>query len=607
MVAGSRSICSMHPGGAFTYTVNATTDVFTADANYTPTNGDTFTPDLNLVSTLPAPMLGITAYFVPVYVICQVSGQTFKIEQGTFGNFGPPQPCTGVTVDVATTGSGTLYAYLYTSNTYYLDADPTGYPMGTTFAYLRPQLTSECGTTAPTSGGKYYAYNAGTPNGYLCAYISIPSNATPGTFTTHTVWCGTNVSTNCTTFDWDIEVVAPPNVSYTPPGSFSSLASKTKWEQMMVARPCPLSGCGTGIPADPTTVSGPANYCDPLANPMPVTDYGAATSSTVSMYGWNLLFDNMAIYTGNTVYRTGCFATAMGHSGASDLQSVRFYVTATGGNTIGYMHFTESLFRACRVLNDSSYCTTGLLMQNNAVPSAGPFQAPVALRPMSFGLDDILALRKYGGLTMPKWAEIRDGLYSTVQRATESDASGVRYAAQAYQLAGLAAYSIIQDWQNSHDARAPWAVKKIADYIWAHYDMTSHTWMNLEGPSPSPWCIDTGLPWFMNDNDGNCGQFVFQRLQIMASAAFWWYYAYTGDTTYRDEGDELIAHIWDQMDNSMYYGPTGKEDSEMYYNSFNAVGWRTGTLRVDQWFGDPPSGGSLIGGNVKIGGNVVIH
>lgn len=691
MIAGSRSFCEQSPSAGFTYTVNATTDVFTAAAGYTPTNGDTFTPDANLVSTLPAGMLGITSYQQPVYVVCQVSGQNFKIEQSTYGGFLPPQTCTGTTVDVTTAGTGTLTGWLIDiTKTYYLDADPTGFPMGTTFEYLRAAGTSECNTTAPQSGGKYYAFNAGQAAGTICIIPTIPVNATPGIYPTQTVWCGTSVSTNCTTFDWDIDVIAPPSVSYTPPVSFSAIPGLAEWQGIMIARPCPGSSCGdNNIPPTASTVSGPANYCVPLTSTInPINALGTSNQATVSYYSWNLLFDNMTIYTGNTDYRTNCFAHGMNRatypvtpstlavglpnnsmttsivlvSGAayesnmilqidaeqfgcgvltvntfancergynstgpnigahsigasvsdSGLPPAKQFITQQGGAMSAIGHFTESSFRACRVFSDNSYCTAGLLMKNNIVPSLGPVQATVAGRPMAYGLDDIVALVKYGGLTiadLPHWTNIRDGLYSLVQRATESTVSGVRYALQQYQL-GLIVHALIADWQLSGDTRAPWMAKRVADLIWEDYDQVNHVVMNIEGPSPSPWCSDVLYPWFMNDVDGSCGVhgLGFQRLQMHEVVPFWWYYAYTGNTTYRDRGDDIFNHVWDNVQGAGIGGPSGKDASEEYYNSFNDVAWRSGSLTVSQWYGDPVTvSGRTISGAVRITGPVSLR
>jgi len=584
VIAGNRSFFVTTPMYAFNFTVDPATSIFkVTGGTYTPTNGDILTVETS--GTLPGGMYSLVDNYWPNWDVCDVGvggAGTFHLKQDA-NNFTVPGPCTGTLQTVSDAGTGIHTASLYNTNTsswsLYLNSDPTGFPAGTTFAYKVPLSTSECNYSARTnSGGKIFSPYGPT----ICIVASVPPNATPGTMTTHITFCGTNASGNCTTFDWVIDVVAPPNITYAPPSSFTSIPGLAKWEGVMTARPCPNSMCGNaGDPA--SLLSGPANYCDPLSSPSPVNYLGAATSSTVSFYGWNLLFDNMAIYTGNPVYRTGCFQAGMGHAGTTDLQSVRHYVTAGGGSMIGYAHFTESLFRAARAFNDSSYSDAGLLMKNNYIVAYGPKLGLSQLRENSYGLDDAVALFKYGNYNAPTWADVRDGLYGFVLRATESNTSGVRYAQQAYML-GLAAHAFEADWQVSADPRAPYAIKRILDYEWANYDKTNHMMMNLEGPAgTSPWCADFNL-WFTSSGgvDGNCGTHPpnWQSLQMMIVHAFWWYYAYTGDTTYRDEGDDWFAHAFDQG------GLTGKQASEAYYDSFNAVGWRTGTLKVNQWYGD---------------------
>jgi hypothetical protein len=248
------------------------------------------------------------------------------------------------------------------------------------------------------------------------------------------------------------------------------------------------------------------------------------------------------------------------------------------------------------VLSDNSYCTAGSLVGNGpgAPASIGPILDFGNLRPLAFELQDAVALHKYAATDIPFYADFRDALYSFVQRATESDASGARFNQQQYQDA-LAGYAIINDWQVSHDARAPWAIKRLADRMWADYDQTNHRYMNIEGPDPSPWCASNTSYWFANgDFVANCGNVYsigtppigWQALGMHLVHVFWWYYAYTGDTTYRDHGDEIFNHIFDNMDLASGYPPSGKTDSEIYYTSFNGVGWRTGTLTVNQWYGD---------------------
>ncbi len=277
------------------------------------------------------------------------------------------------------------------------------------------------------------------------------------------------------------------------------------------------------------------------------------------------------------------------------LPAVRQFITIKGGSMTTYGHFTESSFRACRVLSDSSYCTAGLLMQNNFVPSFGPVVQPLAYRPDTYGLDDIVALKKYGNVTMSRWADVRDAVYSLAQQATESDASGYRFPAQAFQN-GLVGKSLIEDWQLSGDPRAPWMIKRLADIIWEFYDQTNHWWQNIEGPCPtSPWGGDANYWFTATDVTGNCGNYStptnqgWQRYQMHAVSIMWWYYAYTGDTTYRDRGDELFQHNFDFTQGAGIGGLSGKDNSEIYHNSFNGVGWRSGALSVNQWFGDATS------------------
>lgn len=85
----------------------------------------------------------------------------------------------------------------------------------------------------------------------------------------------------------------------------------------------------------------------------------------------------------------------------------------------------------------------------------------------------------------------------------------------------------------------------------------------------------------------------------MLSFVFHFYYLWTGDQTYRDEGDNFFSHALDQ--NGIL---TGKAASESYYMSFQDVAIRTGALSIFQWFGDVLPSGVYAGGNLRSAGNV---
>jgi hypothetical protein len=96
---------------------------------------------------------------------------------------------------------------------------------------------------------------------------------------------------------------------------------------------------------------------------------------------------------------------------------------------------------------------------------------------------------------------------------------------------------------------------------------------------------------------------VGQKLQDLVSPAFAWYYAATGDTTYRDAGDDWFQHA---LDAGLY---TGKESGQIYYWSFQYPAWRSGAISINQWYGDPgsTSSSSVITGQVTISGSASIQ
>lgn len=483
------------------------------------------------------------------------------------------------------TGTHTFSIYQYATARPYVQGDPTGFPMGTTFSWQVPVSNLECLGTAPSTNGHYWSVGEGP----LCARANVPSNATPGTYTTVWTVCDDLVCTNTKTLSWNIVVEAPPNISYTPPSSFTTLPGLSTVVSVMTDRSCPVnSASGFGC-----TNSGPADFCGTdMNNPM----FGSMEPSVfgVLFYSWGLLYDNMKLYTGTSVYETGCFAAAE--------TLVKNYVNnslSPPGAAVPFFEFTEGLFRMGRVSGDASFTNAAKSLTNYGFYIFTPVPAFVSLRENSFGFEDTIAQYKYAGTTNPVWDNQRDGLYSLMYRTTESNASGARFPLQAFMYGGLATHSIIGDFQISQDSRAPELVKRAADTIWLNYNQTTHNIMNLEGPNGSPWCSNGA--WF-TAGDGNCGIWPpeYQNLQLMIVEAFYWYYAYTGDTTYRDRGDDMFQHALD------IGGLSGKQSSEAYYTVFNAIAWRTGALTAFQWFGDPSTNpnGVYTGGSLITAGSV---
>lgn len=688
VIAGHTTIFGMTPKLAFTYTVDPITSIFTVTGGtYTPQNNDNVTPEETpggvgwTGNTLPAGMFGMLNAVRPFYAICSATPTTFLLYESS---------CSGNRTMVTDAGTGTHTMSLYPggrSDQTYLTMDPTGFPVGTTFTYLYYNSTSECFQTAPTAMGKVYS----PFEGQLCAYAAVPSNATPGSYTTTWQFCDSPSGGNCTNFTWVIQVIAPPTITYTPPTSAPAW-DKSFWEGVMIARPCPGNGSSPagacGNLTDPTSLSGPPNYCGPtLSNPQPINNLGAAVDASVSFYGWNLLFDNMAQYTGNMLYRTSCFQSAMGHggilasstlngnilstdttitlnsastfqpnqafqfdgpagevawcptltglvytgcirgyqhaaamhsngdvaNGAYGLSSVRDYVTYNcigpgTGCTNTFSTYPYSLFRAARVFNDVSYFNAAVSLQNFVFLAFGPKPGFQVLRETSYGLDIATAIKRFANTSVTFYGPQRDFLYSFMLRTTEPDANNTRFPQQSYIAGGLAIHALISDWQTSQDNRAQYLVKRYLDLFWSHYySVSMGAFINLEGPDRSPWCLQ-GTVWFVPlGGDGGCGQYLnqYQELGSMITEGFYWYWAMTGDDTYRSRGDALWANIFhDYGSNS--FGASGKENSQVYYNTFNGQGFRTLTLSPFAQFGDPSTNpiGVYTGGNLRSAGNV---
>jgi hypothetical protein len=60
-------------------------------------------------------------------------------------------------------------------------------------------------------------------------------------------------------------------------------------------------------------------------------------------------------------------------------------------------------------------------------------------------------------------------------------------------------------------------------------------------------------------------------LNNLVAPAFAWYWRLTGDDIYRERGDDMFAHVF--QDGDPYYA---KQWSQVYYWSWDFVAWRKG-------------------------------
>ncbi len=580
LIAGKRTIFMFRPQYAFDFTCVAATDVCTVTGSiYTPVNGQTGTTDST--GTLPGGISTMVQFAWPTYALCNASGFTFKLKQND---------CSGALVDITSTGTGThtFSMYAYNSQRIYLDAPPTGLPASTSFSWRTGTGGTgyTCHDAAPTSGGKIYDPPGGDGSeNPLCMDVTLSSGASAGTGTGSIVLCEDAVSTNCRTFTFPYNVAVLTPVTPTPPVSFPAIPGLTNWQAKMTATNG-MGGSDNG--------AGPADYCTPRSSP--TQDWTNMPEQSVVYYGWGLLFWNIGKYTSDSTWNN-CGTRAGGY--------MKFYIDSNWTPpTLGvpaYKQFCEVMYRATRITGDASYAAEATRLQGTTYLYYGVESNLSFAREMAYGLSTTVCLNKYGSITPTYWNDLRDTVYGFLLRATEASA-GNRLDSQTFYI-GLMMDAIIADWQITGDVRAPYVIKRAWDYIQSNYDAMSHTQMWDAGVDGGPACTTTAL-WFQGDPIGACFPTINgQKLQNLSSHAASWYYALTGNTTYRDQGDDWFEH---SMDASLY---TGKEAAQNYYYSFNYVCWRSGACTYNQWYGDAAStgGGTKISGAVRITGSVTVH
>ncbi|PYM83729.1 MAG: hypothetical protein DME13_14905, partial [Candidatus Rokuibacteriota bacterium] len=137
-------------------------------------------------------------------------------------------------------------------------------------------------------------------------------------------------------------------------------------------------------------------------------------------------------------------------------------------------------------------------------------------------------------------------------------------------MVGLTSEALIMYFEKTGDSRVLPAVRTAMDWLWANAWVAADQafWYQNWVPDPA-----TSMPAQSGGPD----------LNLLIAPAFAWLYAQTGDTTYRDRGDQVFAGGVLKA----FLG-SGKQFDQNYAWSFDYVKWRgggaqpppTGTLRV---------------------------
>jgi hypothetical protein len=146
-------------------------------------------------------------------------------------------------------------------------------------------------------------------------------------------------------------------------------------------------------------------------------------------------------------------------------------------------------------------------------------------------------------------------------------------------MVGLTAHALIRDWEQTHDPRLLPALRRAADWMWANAWIPSAQAMWYEFPSQGLQCCQAST--------------AADDLNLLIAPIYAFLYRQTGDTKYRDQGDQLFAG---GVTGAYLYG--GKQFNQNYWWSFDYVTWRRGladetppTVTITA----PPGGASVAG------------
>jgi hypothetical protein len=483
--------------------------------------------------TTGTPPQGIWTLYASVwatYAVCDVQGTTFTLHRNN---------CAGRVETFTTPGTGTHYVAFveslksYQKNVYV--SSLSGLPANTQPTWWRYSYGCTAGPVR-TAGSVPYSWN-GTDA--LCLQMKVPDTATAGDYTISITVSDAPSGGNSTVLQFPITVVhLPPTqtqaIDWT---SVPPIPGLSQWEQQMVS-----------------TNKGGAQWCPDKANPTEVMYFGV--EAQVWYYDGARVYYQIADYTGDQQWANCALNIASQYSD---------YILHAKGGIPGWRVFPKGLVMSLCPTCDPKYAEAlhALINANISAQLSGlPWDGRG--REMAYGLDLEVAQQNAFGEPHKNLTNTADILIGCLLAYT--DGTG-RYAMYQTFLTGLVMEALIGYWDLTHDARVPYAIRRMIDDIWARYDTKKHAIMYNADNDPAK-CGNVAS-WFNTATGGNCGLNDHAGLNNMVAPAFAWYWRQTGDNTYLTRGDDIFSH---SLDEDLY---SGKQFSQNYRWSFDYVKWRS--------------------------------
>ena len=255
------------------------------------------------------------------------------------------------------------------------------------------------------------------------------------------------------------------------------------------------------------------------------------------------------------------------------------YVIPNNGRVPGYWNFTTGQRHDYELTGDTASRNGVLMLAQNAIYAAnGPLTSAIETalsREISYAIVSYVDSEMLGAARNPQleaYIDIQLGHFDQwfvsktsrcLSNCDPASATG-KYYVQPF-MVGIAAEALIAYYQEIYpDPRIPNAVKIAADWLWTHaWDAPNKTfWYENQISDPSQ--IPSGY-WPSATFSSSAPD-----LNLLIAPAYAWLYRMTGDTTYRDQGDQVFVG---GVANSWLDGP--KQFNQNYRWSFAFVKWRS--------------------------------
>jgi hypothetical protein len=250
------------------------------------------------------------------------------------------------------------------------------------------------------------------------------------------------------------------------------------------------------------------------------------------------------------------------------------WVIPNKGGVPGYWNFTQGLTKDYLRSGDAQSKNAVLFLSNNAAFASGgtPFSYIIGAelsRETAYAINSYLNAEKVGAparARLDAYVDVALGhldqwFVSKTYRCPSVETCGGgaqpgNYYIQPF-MVGLTAEALIGYYEKTNDPRIFPAVKTAMDWLWANAWVPANQafWYENFVPTPAqPFPAKAGAP----------------DLNLMIAPAYAWLYQMTGDTKYRDQGDQIFAGGVA----GAYLGG-GKQFNQNYKWSFDFVKWRT--------------------------------